>query len=176
MSLRTTFGSSIAALLLLVGVQAQDSKSLVAIPERVVFNRDIRPILSDNCVQCHGPGTRKGNLRLDLRDSAFGPAESGKIALVPGDLEKSELWQRISTTETGDKMPPRKSGKKLTPREVAVIKRWIEQGAQWQGHWAFLPLEKPAAPKTRDGGWARGAVDAYIHAGGKIGVLVEVGV
>src|SRR5687767_2079240 len=144
MSLRTTLGSFIAAVLLLVGAHAQDNKSVVAIPERVQFNRDIRPILSDNCVQCHGPGSRKSNLRLDLRDSAFGPAESGKIALVPGDLEKSELWQRISTKETGDKMPPRKSGKKLLPREVALIKRWIEQGAQWQGHWAFTPLEKAA--------------------------------
>jgi hypothetical protein len=164
MSLRTTSGSVIAALLLLVGAQAQDSKSLVAIPERVQFNRDIRPILSENCVKCHGPGTKKGNLRLDLRDSAFGPAESGKIALVPGDLARSELWNRISTSEVEDKMPPRKSGKKLQPREVALIKRWIEQGAQWQGHWAFLPLEKPPAAKTRDGGWAKGPIDAYILA------------
>jgi hypothetical protein len=162
MTVRTTLGTSIAALLLLVGVEGQENKSLVQIPDRVQFNRDIRPILSENCVKCHGPGVRKGNLRLDLRDSAFAPAESGKTALVPGDLAKSELWQRVSTKEAEDLMPPRKSGKKLTPREVALLRRWIEQGAQWQGHWAFLPLEKPAAAKPRNTGWARTSIDGYI--------------
>jgi hypothetical protein len=160
MSLRITLGTLMAAALLLVGAQAQENKSLVAIPERIQFNRDIRPILSENCVKCHGPGSKKGNLRLDLRDSAFGPAESGKIALVPGDLAKSELWVRVSTSDLEDKMPPRKSGKKLTPREVALLKRWIEQGAQWQGHWAFVPLEKPSVPKNV----ARSPIDAYILA------------
>src|SRR5262245_11334616 len=164
MTARTTLGTSIAAILLLVGVDAQENKSLVQIPERVQFNRDIRPILSENCVKCHGPNAqdRKGNLRLDIRDSAFAPAESGKIALVPGDLKKSELWNRISTSDLDDKMPPRKSGKKLTPREVALVRRWIEQGAQWQGHWAFLPLEKPAASRPRDAKWARNGIDGYI--------------
>src|SRR5215471_12603835 len=108
MTARTMLGTGVAAILLLAGAQAQDSKSLVQIPDRVQFNRDIRPILSENCVKCHGPNSqdRKGNLRLDLRESAFGPAESGKIALVPGDLRKSELWNRISTSDADDKMPP----------------------------------------------------------------------
>src|SRR4029078_11303269 len=97
MTARTTLGTSIPAILLLVGHDVQDSKSLLQIPDRVQFNRDIRPILSENCVKCHGPGARKATLRLDLRDSAYAPAESGKTALVPGDLAKSELWQRIST-------------------------------------------------------------------------------
>jgi hypothetical protein len=83
---------------------------------------------------------------------------------VPGDLKKSELWARVITSEAEDKMPPRKSGKKLSSREVALLKRWIEQGAVWQGHWAFLPLEKPPAAKTKDGGWGRNPVDAYILA------------
>ncbi|MBI3854160.1 MAG: PSD1 domain-containing protein [Planctomycetes bacterium] len=164
--MKTTLGGLIAAFLLLVGADAQDSKSLVQIPERIQFNRDIRPLLSENCVKCHGPNSndRKGKLRLDNRDSAFAPAESGKTALVPGDLKKSELWLRISTSDPEDKMPPRKSGKKLGPREIALLKRWIEQGAEWQGHWSFLPLAKPAPAKTRDGAWARNPLDAYILA------------
>src|SRR5688572_21846663 len=96
MNRRTFLGGLLAAGLALAGADAQENKSLVSIPEQIQFNRDVRPILSENCVKCHGPGTRKGNLRLDLRESAFAPAESGKVALVPGDLAKSELWQRIS--------------------------------------------------------------------------------
>jgi hypothetical protein len=149
---------------LFLGAQAQEKDA--PLPERVQFNRDIRPILSDNCMKCHGPNAqaRKGNLRLDSRESAFAPAESGKTAVVPGDLHKSELWSRISTNDPEEKMPPRKSGKKLTPREVALLKRWIEQGAPWQGHWAFIPVEKPAVPKTRDAAWARSSIDSYILA------------
>jgi len=167
MSVRLWLGSLIAASFLFGAVAAEDeqeSKSLVPIPERIQFNRDIRPILSENCVKCHGPAAqaRKGNLRLDQKESAFAPAESGKIALVPGDLKKSELWVRIATNDAEDKMPPRKSGKKLSTRDVALLKRWIEQGAVWQGHWAFLPLEKPADAKTKDRGWARTPVDSYI--------------
>jgi hypothetical protein len=161
-------GGIIAAAFLLgaAAPDEQEQKSLVPIPERIQFNRDIRPILSEHCVKCHGPSAqaRKGKLRLDQKESAFGPAESGKIAVVPGDLQKSELWARVSTTEAEDKMPPRKSGKKLAPRDVALLKRWIEQGAVWQGHWAFLPLEKPADPKVKDRGWARSALDKYILA------------
>src|SRR5207253_1918352 len=140
MNLRATLGSLIAAAFLCLGAGPEDEPRL---PDQVQFNRDIRPILSENCVKCHGPHapSRKGNLRLDNRDSAFAPAEAGKTALVPGDLKKSELWSRVSTADPDDKMPPRKSGKKLTPREVALLKRWIEQGATWQGHWSFLPLE-----------------------------------
>ncbi|HLF93333.1 MAG TPA: DUF1549 domain-containing protein, partial [Planctomycetota bacterium] len=154
---------SLSALLCLPGpgMEAQQAKD-APLPDKVQFNRDIRPILSDTCVQCHGPSAqvRKGNLRLDTRESAFAPAESGKTALVPGDLKKSELWHRISTSDPEEKMPPRKSGKKLTPRETALLKRWIEQGATWQGHWSFLPLEKPAAPKVA----ARNPIDSYILA------------
>src|ERR1043165_10242323 len=82
----------------------QESRSIAPLPERIQFNRDIRPILSENCVECPGPSAqaRKGNLRLDVRESAFAPAESGKIALVPGDLKKSELWARAATADAAE--------------------------------------------------------------------------
>ncbi|HXX92267.1 MAG TPA: DUF1549 domain-containing protein, partial [Planctomycetota bacterium] len=151
-----------ASFLTAAGAQEKDPP----LPERIQFNRDIRPILSDNCMKCHGPSAqaRKGNLRLDRRESAFAPAESGKTAVVPGDLPKSELWNRITTVDPEEKMPPRKSGKKLTPHETALLRKWIEQGAPWQGHWAFLPPEKPALPKTHDASWARNGIDSFILA------------
>jgi len=116
---------------LVLGAEAQQ-KPDAPLPDQVQFNRDIRPILSENCVRCHGPNAkdRKGGLRLDTKEGAFAESESGKLALVPGSLEKSELWRRVSTSDAEEKMPPRKSGKKLTSREAALLKRWIEQGAR----------------------------------------------
>jgi hypothetical protein len=166
MNLRTVLGILLAAPLLFIGAAAQENKPADSLPDKVQFNRDIRPILSENCVKCHGPNAqaRKGNLRLDTRDSAFAPAESGKIALVPGDLRKSELWARVTTSDPEEKMPSRKSGKRLSAREIALLKRWIEQGAPWQGHWSLLPLEKPPAARPRDTAWPRTSVDSYILA------------
>ncbi|HVR83218.1 MAG TPA: c-type cytochrome domain-containing protein, partial [Planctomycetota bacterium] len=105
-----------AAILLFPSLAAQDARPRVEVPDRVEFNRDIRPLLYENCIKCHGSDvrSRKGNLRLDTKDGAFGEIEKGRFALVPGDLEKSELWRRISTSEREDLMPPSKSGKKLT--------------------------------------------------------------
>jgi hypothetical protein len=150
--------------LLIAGAEAQEKDA--PLPEHVQFNRDIRPILSDNCMKCHGPNAqaRKGNLRLDAQGSVFAPAESGKTAVIAGDLQRSELWRRVSTNDLEEKMPPRKSGKKLTSREIALVRRWIEQGAAWQGHWAFLAPEKPPVPRTRDAAWARNPVDSFILA------------
>jgi hypothetical protein len=113
------------------------------------FNRDIRPILSEHCFTCHGPDAnkRKGKLRLDSRESAFTAAESGECAVVPGDLEKSELIRRILTTDKDDIMPPSKEHKALKPAQVEMLKRWVKEGAQWTGHWAFQTIRSPEAPK-----------------------------
>src|SRR5438128_2693611 len=112
------------------------------LPSKIEFNRDIRPILSENCYQCHGPdkNARKADLRLDTKDGLFSTID-GNSPIVPGSLEKSELYRRITTTDRDDLMPKPKSGKTLTPRQIALFRLWIEQGAQWQGHWAYI---KPA--------------------------------
>jgi hypothetical protein len=116
--------------------------------EKVQFNRDVRPILSQNCFACHGfdAKTREAELRLDVRESALKRAESGKYAIVPGNVEKSEMWHRINSQDSDEVMPPPKHHAPLSPKQIDVLRRWIEQGAEYQGHWAFVKPEKPAVP------------------------------
>ena len=101
----------------------------------VDFTRDIRPILADKCFKCHGPDARqrKGKLRLDNRRDATAPAASGSAAIVPGKLDESELYRRITSDDPDERMPPAKSGKSLSAAEVARLKTWIEEGAEYQG-------------------------------------------
>lgn len=116
------------------------------------YNRDIRPILSDNCFACHGPDQahRKSGLRLDVREEALAPMESGDIAIVPGDLKKSALIQRILTDDEDDIMPPPKSHKKLTAAQKETLKRWIAEDAKYEKHWAFMPVPAEEAPTAAD--------------------------
>ncbi len=109
--------------------------------EAVSFNRDVLPILSDNCFACHGPDAKqaKGGLRLDLRDSATKPAKSGEIAVVPGKPSASALVKRIETKVADDLMPPADSHKQLSAAQKEVLKRWVEAGAKYEAHWAFVP-------------------------------------
>ncbi len=116
----------------------------------VEFNRDIRPILSNTCFHCHGPDEkeRKGGLRLDVREQALKPAKSGAIAIVPGKPDQSELLARVLTDDEDDLMPPTKLHKPLTPRQKALLKQWIEEGAEYQGHWSFITPSRPEVPKV----------------------------
>lgn len=125
----------------------------------VDFNRDIRPILSENCFSCHGfdEKARKAKLRLDEMEDAYADKD-GMIAIKPGDLQNSEAWLRIISEDEDELMPPPKSHLKLTAADKAKIKLWIEQGAPYAGHWAFLPPQRPAVPAT-----AKNAVDALVH-------------
>ncbi|MEJ7592412.1 MAG: c-type cytochrome domain-containing protein [Planctomycetaceae bacterium] len=110
--------------------------------DEVNFNRDIKPILSQNCFQCHGPddATRAATLRLDHADSATKPAESGATAVVAADPEHSELLARITSLDPDLHMPPAETKKFLTAEQIELLRRWIADGAKYQGHWAF---EKP---------------------------------
>ena len=115
----------------------------------VDFARDIRPILSDHCFHCHGPDeeSRGADLRLDVKEAMFAPNKDGVTAVHPGNLEKSELWYRITTDDEDDIMPPPKSPKPaLNKRQQALIKDWIESGAKWAEHWSFAVPQKEEAP------------------------------
>jgi hypothetical protein len=132
----------------------------------VDFNRDIHPILSDRCYACHGPdeNKRKGGLRLDRQADAFKELKSGKHALVAGDLGRSTLVERILTADAEEVMPPPKAGKPLTKAQVELLRRWVQEGAKWKEHWAFLPPERPALPEVKDARWAANPVDRFIRA------------
>ena len=128
----------------------------------VRYSRDIRPLLSDKCLRCHGPdeATREAKLRLDDRDSALA---SG--AIVPGDARASELLARVTATDADDLMPPPSSHKKaLTADEVALLERWIDEGAEYEPHWAFVTPRRPDLPNVADTTWPRNAIDNFVLA------------
>ena len=106
----------------------------------VNFSRDILPLLSDNCFKCHGPdeANREAGLRLDQHEASQAKLESGNLAIVPGRSAESSLYERISSSDPDLKMPPVDSGKKLTPKQIALLKKWIDSGAEWSRHWAFF--------------------------------------
>ncbi len=120
-----------------------------AAPGPLDFNRDIRPILSDNCYACHGPdkNKRKAELRLDTKGGLFDEID-GVHPVTPGNLADSDLFQRLITDDPDDHMPPVKSIKKLTPAQIGKIKLWIEQGAAWKGHWAYIKPTRPVEPEV----------------------------
>ena len=135
-----------------------------AIPDKPGYNRDIRPILSNNCFYCHGPDEKKreAKLRLDIRENALAEHDSGH-AIVPGKPDESELLTRILSHDKDEVMPPPKAKKApLTAEQIATFRRWIEQGAQYEDHWAFLPLNSAPPPAVRNRAWVRNPVDQYI--------------
>ena len=134
------------------------------IGDPISFNRDIRPILSDTCSACHGPdqNARKASLRFDVEDVAFGELPSGRRAVVPGDLEGSQLFQRIAAQDSDDIMPPSDFHKSLNQEQIELIGRWILQGAKWESHWAFTPPERPKTPLVQAAGRIVNDIDNFI--------------
>src|SRR5215203_3729866 len=120
----------------------------VSATEKVSFNRDIRPILSDKCFHCHGPDEkeRKSGLRLDRREAALKGGESGEPSIVPGKPEASDVVLRVLSKDRDEVMPPPKLHKPVTAVEADLLRRWIAEGAEYQGHWAFLKPERAAPP------------------------------
>ena len=135
----------------------------------VDFEREIAPIFAARCIECHGPKKQKEGFRLDQRATAFYGGDSGEPGIVPGDASRSELFRRIDTADELDRMPPK--GEPLAPEEIALIKRWIEEGAAWEDdgsavtegtkHWSFQPIAAPTPPVSSDP-WVISAVDAYV--------------
>jgi hypothetical protein len=134
--------------------------------EPVDFNRQILPLLSDTCFKCHGPdeANRQAELRLDQEDSAQRTVD-GKSPVVPGKSAESELYRRISSSDADEKMPPPDSNLKLTAEQIALIQRWIDEGAKWGGHWSLAPIRRPAVPTAgRFAAQAAGPIDAFLLA------------
>jgi hypothetical protein len=140
--------------------------SLAVHAAEVDFNRDIRPILSENCFACHGPDKdkRKSGLRLDTKDGAYGAGKSGKVAVVPGDVAKSEMIVRVTATDDEDIMPPPEQHKKVTPEQLALLKQWIAGGAFYDKHWALKKVQAPGVPAVKDLAWCRNDIDRFIRA------------
>ncbi len=136
------------------------SKQVVAPP---TFSGGILPILTENCFTCHGPdqGQRKAGLRLDDRDAVLQPAGSGETPIVPGNRDLSEIYRRISSTDPSERMPP-DADKHLTPEEIESIGRWIDNGAEWDRHWAFEHPSRPTIPEVPDPEWVRNPIDSFI--------------
>ena len=132
--------------------------------QEVRFNRDVLPLLSDRCFSCHGPDARarEADLRLDRREDVFGD-RGGLRVVLPGDPDGSELIRRI-TAKDDEQMPPRHANLALSDAEVATLRRWIEQGAEWSRHWAFAPVARSATPEVRDGSWPRNPIDRFVLA------------
>ena len=129
------------------------------LPAKVDFNNHIRPILSDRCFKCHGPDEkqRKANLRLDIADSAFAALKEspGSFAIVPGDPAHSQVFLRISSTDTSEQMPPPSSNVSLSAYEIKLIEKWIRQGAEYKTHWAFIAPQPQQLPETENKEWAK---------------------
>ncbi len=128
----------------------------------VDFNREIRPVLSDNCYTCHGPDEkqRMANMRLDTKEGAF--AKQGVI--VPGDSAQSKLIKRVASKDPNVIMPPANSGYKLTDKQIELLKRWIDEGAKWNEHWAYVAPVRPEVPLVKNSSWVRNPIDNFILA------------
>lgn len=143
------------------GISLQDG-------ELVSYNYHIRPILSDNCFACHGPDANKqeAGLRLDVAENAYAALKDypDKFGIVPNNLTESEVFHRITSSDPNELMPPPSSNLKLTEEEIYLIKKWIEQGAKYEPHWAFEPPKKSNLPKVKNQKWANNEIDHFVLA------------
>jgi hypothetical protein len=154
----TKFGIGLALLL------AHGSAGTAGEPVRpaIDFDRHIRPIFADNCYTCHGPDDkqRKAKFRLDVKEDALGHG----AAIVPGQSAKSELIERVTADDPKQRMPPPRTGKRLTGPQIELLKQWINQGARWSKHWSFVPPERPELPAVHGRDWVRNPIDYFILA------------
>lgn len=147
--------------------QSFEAESTPSLPEVVDFNFHIRPILSDRCFACHGPdeNKREAQLRLDTEEGALHALlEDGELAIVPGKPEESALIHRITHTDPEERMPPPSSNLSLSSREIALLEKWIEQGAEWKNHWAFEAPQWPEVPAIPHTNWPVNVIDTFIFA------------
>jgi hypothetical protein len=148
----------------LAGCMAAAATLVAAEPERPTFNRDIRPIMSDTCFRCHGPDriARKAEMRLDIREEATKATRAGRIPIMPGDPGKSEIITRIFSTGA-NVMPPKYAHKELTDAQKDTIRRWVADGAVYEGHWTYQPVKRPIVPDVADASGIRNPIDRFIR-------------
>ncbi|HVN06971.1 MAG TPA: DUF1549 domain-containing protein, partial [Bryobacteraceae bacterium] len=139
--------------------------ALAAASSGVDFDREVRPILSDNCFACHGPDEkhRMAGLRLDIKEGIFAD-RGGHPVIVPGNAAGSRLYQRISAADKQHRMPPPYSERSLTQAQIDLIRKWIDQGAKWEMHWAYVPPKRPDLPAVHNTAWPRNPIDNFILA------------
>jgi len=132
---------------------------------KVDFARDVQPILSDNCYACHGPdeAKRMAGVRLDTKEGALAKGPAGPV-VVPGDAAASRLMARVAHAKTAMRMPPAASGKTLSDAQIATLKLWVEQGAQWTAHWSYTPVKRPQPPEVKKEQWVRNPIDRFVLA------------
>ena len=132
----------------------------------VDFNREIRPILAKKCFACHGPDEehREAGLRLDGREAAMKPLDSGARAIVPGQSSASELVRRITSADDGERMPPKETGITLSDQQIGLLKRWIDEGASYAPHWAMVKPVRPALPEVKEKSWPQNGIDHFVLA------------
>src|SRR5215472_17337587 len=131
------------------------------------FNRDIRPIMAETCFRCHGPdkNSRMAGMRLDIRDEALKPTKSGITPIVPGDPDHSEIIARVFAANPARIMPPNYAHKELTAAQKDTIRRWVAEGAKYEGHWAYQPVKRPAVPEIdKPAAPIRNPIDNFIQA------------
>jgi hypothetical protein len=133
-------------------------------PRRLSFNETIQPILSENCYACHGPdpGARKAGLRLDRGEFAFAPHEKFGPAIIRGNPDKSPLVRRIESSNPKERMPPPEAHRTLQPEQIALLRRWVKEGAAYEEHWSFIAPKRPKIPETKNHQWARNPIDGFI--------------
>jgi mono/diheme cytochrome c family protein len=153
----------VAAAVAVLALAAAPSATATA-ADRLSYNRDVRPILSDNCFACHGPDPkhREAGLRLDTREGALASRENGP-AIVPGNADESDLVFRIESDDESLVMPPPSAHKTLTKAQRAILTRWVKEGAEYQPHWAYIPPVRAAVPALKDETAVRNPIDAFIQ-------------
>ena len=150
--------TALCMIVLMALTQCNDRHSALNVPKKVSFNFDVRPILVRNCYLCHGPdpSSRKADLRLDIYEGATASNEEGIHPIVPGSIRKSELVRRINHADPEVVMPPPETNMKLSDYEIAVLEKWIDQGAEWTPHWSLIPPKINSSSKTEN------LIDFYI--------------
>lgn len=159
--------SALAATAVVIASCFSRSDSDMKLPETVSYNFHIRPIFSDKCFKCHGPdgAQRQAGLRLDIADSAYAPLKEtkGAFALIPGKPDESEVFKRVSSTDTSYQMPtPDSHLGALSEYEIKLVRKWIQQGAKYERHWAFNAPKKTTPPQVSNEKWVRNDIDRFV--------------
>src|ERR1700742_285701 len=162
MSSGRRIAGSLVVVLLAGGVLFAAFRLLLRSGDQVHFSRDIRPILNQNCMPCHGGVRQKNGVSFLFREEALGTGKSGRRTIVPGDPDGSELMVRVTSSDPETRMPYHATP--LPQAQIDLLRRWIKQGAKWEDHWAFVPPKPQPLPKVQRSGWIRRPLDQFILA------------